>query len=997
MLERVKKRLTENKVLRVCGEYLFFCGLKYTDLIIASIAAALALFCWLFAMPFSEAFTSTTDITFGYNAKQDAQGLYYALDDGHSRLLCFDENSRIRYALVSPTAGDSGALYIDDFAVDNGLVYLSASEWDGLLLTREVIAVFNGARYVRTVTERDYTSMTVNKHRFYGITVQDGALCYAECEDDALIFHRIALDNGEEKTQRMYFDNAFNAVSDCVFYRGAVYVMEKSGIITAFENGKRALAYSTRWTGEEDRIPYRMAVAADGALCFIDIRAGAALKVNGALRGADVLTEKTGSQTVNFTWDGEGMLYLEEDGLRVERDGESVTYLTLSKPTWRIILQAVWFAAVIALAFVIAVLLFRAAVCFLTRKYALPQMVSFWVIGAVAAVSALLCGMLISNFSGIYRQRLMAQMENSAYIVANQIPQGTISRINHAEDFDGEAYQTLCEVMQRVFPMDLEMNRQLYCNILRLSDDGESAFAVAYLDQSAGVYFPLDEVDTEEVRRIFRSGGQAGTLWSDNVAEVSGTFLSVKAPVWENGMISGVVMVGSDTYTIQAMITHLQIQILLSIVIIMMLIWLIASEVMAWFTNMDLYKRGVAEGDADALPGHLIRLLVFAVFACYNMTATFLPVWILRNSDLFPEASRDFMASLPITVNIFVIGVMSLFTAGLVRRMGLGRILTISTACSLCGNLLMFLLPSYYTLFFGLLIDGVGVGLITNATYILLTYIRDEANQQWGFTVFNAAYLSGINFGMLLGSLLAVALGQRTVFLIVALVWLCLMLLGNLLLRQLENLLSAEIQEEEQAEAGISTGAFLFNKPVMSFIVLIQNPYIVFNSFVFYFVPIFCGNMGYDETVVSILIMIYSEVAVLTSDILTKRATKLLGNYGMYAAYATNIAALIVFAFTRNMLGVVLALLLMGTAAAYGKTLQQTWFLKQKQVQRYGDDRAMGVYNFSENIGESLGPIIFARLMAQRPLVSAVSQFCAFIAALGGGHLLLNRQELKEK
>ena len=182
----------------------------------------------------------------------------------------------------------------------------------------------------------------------------------------------------------------------------------------------------------------------------------------------------------------------------------------------------------------------------------------------------------------------------------------------------------------------------------------------------------------------------------------------------------------------------------------------------------------------------------------------------------------------------------------------------------------------------------------------------------------------------------------------------------------------------------------------MSFFVLIQNPYIVFNSFVFYFVPLFCGNMGYDETIVSILIMLYSEVAVLTGDMLTNRVTKLLGNRGMYAAYATNIAAVMVFALTRNMLGVVLALLMMGMASAYGKTLQQTWFLKQKQARQYGEDRAMGVYNFTENIGESLGPIVFARLMAQRPLLSAVSAFCGTIAALGAGHFALNRKELKE-
>ena len=996
MLEMMKKKRTVSQTFRVFQEYLFFRGLKHMDLILCAAAAALLLFCWMFSMPFSEVFTSTVDIALGYSAKQDAQGLYYVVDDGHARLLCFDQDARLRYALVNPTNGEGGGLYITDFAVDGDLVYLAAFERDGALLSREVIAVFRGERCVRTITERDYSAMTVNKQRFYGISVQDGVLSYAECEDNAVIVHRITLADGEERTQRIYYENAFNAVSDCAFYKDALYIMEKSGIITAIEGGKRALAYSTRWQGEEERIPYRMSIRRDGAICFSDIRDCQAVRVNTAARKSVPLTEQTISLTVNFTYDGSGALYLEEDGLRIVTGAREENFLTLEKPLARLVFQAVWFAAAMVLALLAALLLFRAVFCFLTRRYAVPQMISFWAIGAVSVVSVLLCGMLISDFSALYRQNLMNQMENSAYVVANQIPADAIAQIRRAEDFNGEAYQSLCDVMEQVFPMNLDINRQLYCNILSLDEAGAHSYAVAYLDQCIGVYFPVEDVETEEVRQIYAPENGGATVWNTEIADVSGTYMSVKVPVYDNGAVCGVVMVGTTLSVLEGMINRMRIQVLLSIVTIIMLIWLIAAEVMAWFTNLDLYKHGIAEGDAETLPGHLIRLLVFAVFACYNMASTFLPVWILRNSGLFPEASREFIASLPLTANIFIIGVMSLFTAGLVRRVGIGRILTISTACSLAGNLLMFLLPNYFILFLGLCIDGIGVGLITNATYVLLTYIRDETNRQWGFTVYNAAFLSGINFGMLLGSLLAVALGQRAVFLIVALVWLCLMLLGNLLIRQLEGLLAADVQEKE-AEAGISTRGFLFNKPVMSFIVLIQNPYIIFNSFVFYFVPLFCGNMGYDETVVSILIMVYSEVAVLTGDLLTKRVTKLLGSYGMYAAYATNIAALMLFAFTRNLLGVVLALLLLGTAAGYGKTLQQTWFLKQKQVQRYGEDRAMGVYNFSENIGESLGPIIFARLMAQRPLFGAVSQFCAAIAALGGGHLLLNRKELKEK
>ena len=142
----------------------------------------------------------------------------------------------------------------------------------------------------------------------------------------------------------------------------------------------------------------------------------------------------------------------------------------------------------------------------------------------------------------------------------------------------------------------------------------------------------------------------------------------------------------------------------------------------------------------------------------------------------------------------------------------------------------MFLFPSYFTIFIGLFIDGIGVGLITNAIYIFLTYIKNEDDQQLGFTLYNKAYLSGINFGMLGGSTLAVLLGQRTVFAVIALIWLGLMLMGTLLVNELQGLLSYDNNSKSTQES-IPIGKFLINKPVMSFIVLIQNPYIIFNSF----------------------------------------------------------------------------------------------------------------------------------------------------------------------
>jgi predicted MFS family arabinose efflux permease len=292
--------------------------------------------------------------------------------------------------------------------------------------------------------------------------------------------------------------------------------------------------------------------------------------------------------------------------------------------------------------------------------------------------------------------------------------------------------------------------------------------------------------------------------------------------------------------------------------------------------------------------------------------------------------------------------------------------------------------------------DGIGAGLVMNATYVLLTYIRDEDEKQRGFNVYNIASLTGSNFGMMLGSVLAVLLSQRITFLIVALIWLSIMVTTSIILWQLKNLLESNQDEEEEQSGSISFRRFLVNKPVMSFIVMIQNPYILFNGFIFFFIPMFCEEHGYNEIIVSMLMMLYSEVAVLSDSNLSERMENLKGHMGMYIAYFLNIAAVLLFAFTNNLLGVVLAMTIMGVAAGFGKPLQQTWFLKQKPVQQYGEDKAMGVYNFTENIGESLGTMVFSRIMAVEPLIASVSSFCAVIAASGVGHMILNKKELTE-
>lgn len=960
--------------------FLFCPGLRRTDLLLTLAAMLLLIFCWEFRMPVGEALEGTTEISLGYLARQGPDGLFYVLDSGHARLLCFDDGGNIHFSIENPGDETSDLPYIDDFCVSKEGIYLSASQWNEMALAREAILSYdlNGS-YRETLADRDYSGNRTNKHRFYGINAAAGVPRYIECLSDSI---RVG-------DWEIPYENAFNAVSDAVFLVDTVYILDKDGTVRGFSEGSEAgsIVYSLARETDGHVVPYRLGTDGAGNLYFTDIRNRVVRRIDPEAQTSRVCREAGSSLTVGVTEQG-AFLLLDDGGLHVAGDSGEVRFLRLEKNGSARLLQLAWLLALTALGVLLLTLAIRLLSVFFRKQHSMPQIVSFWVIGAVTVVSALLCGMLMNAFAESYRAKIEEQVESAAYMVANQISGGDIEEIEETGGFGGTAYRRLCGVMEKSFPMDIAFYNQLYCNILKLSGDG--GYAVAYLDQSIGAYFPLDAVELAELRTVYETGN---AVWNQAVADISGTYLSVKVPVFDDaGSVRGAVAVGVETYVITDTLKAMLTKILLSAAAMLMLVWLVSVEAMSFANNYDFYRKSLSAGEKDLVPGHLIRLLVFLVFAAYNMTATFLPVYLLRRAEIFPQTLRELAGALPITVNIFLIGVMSLFCAGLVRTHGLKNILAASALCSLAGNLLIFLRQDFFSICAGLALDGIGVGLVTNAVYVMLTYIKDEVGRTWGLSIYNGACLSGINFGMIFGSLLAVSLGQRQVFGVVALVWLGLLTLTGLLARRMDGLLGAE-KDAQEAASEISLGKFLGSRQVLGFIALIQNPYILFGSFVFYYVPLFCDRLGYSETICSLLIMLYSQVAVLGTDSLTRWVSEKTGGHGMYASLGLNLAALLLFAARPNMVGMIAALLLMGVSAAFGKPVQQAHFLRLGPVRQYGEDRAMGIYNFSENIGESLGPVVFGRLMAGPRL--AVGAFCGLIAGCGFLHILLCGKELR--
>ncbi len=193
-------------------------------------------------------------------------------------------------------------------------------------------------------------------------------------------------------------------------------------------------------------------------------------------------------------------------------------------------------------------------------------------------------------------------------------------------------------------------------------------------------------------------------------------------------------------------------------------------------------------------------------------------------------------------------------------------------------------------------------------------------------------------------------------FIVMWILWLLLIVLGTYLVPQLSATLEPPHSEhDEEEDSGISLGQFIYN-----------------------------------ETVISLFLMMYSQVAVMPGNFLPVLLQKA-GRAVLYLALALNVTAAGVSAMTQNTTGMVIALLTLGVCASFAKPFQQTYYLNRKPSRLYGEDKAMGIYSFTENIGESLRSIILSGVMSSS--LSVILVFLGGIFVCGELHLILNARE----
>ena len=948
-----------------------------------------------------------------YLAQSDGQGNIFVIDDERTRVVKINSNQEVEYLLKNNEQEADSFSYAEDLEADTaGNIYLLDAGWDetGSTVYREAILVYDAqGKYVDTLLEITYEDEFVDKHKLFALSYWDQALYFVESEREGFYLCRVSVETKEVERVAFYeYENAFNLIQDYTLDSNieTVYALDKRGKLLKGTDCVLTVLYDTgadpMYAGQTAL--YRLVSVGNHSVYLSDIRQNKLYRYTEGDKSLKVFASQGQvlSITSAFAQDGSTILGILLDSkvqmCRIDpgdhrEDGPAVIIpqisgKTFAKSSFYLLRETIFQLLVLAAG--LALLWLAVRVLFLLSGIQLSavQKNGLLAAGGAAVVAAIIVIQLLGQFADVYREELMNKLYILAHTVSSMVDGDSLGRIRTSEDYMNEDYQALMAVLEKGLDRHDSYVREVYCNVLRYEDG--KGFAIAYLDNSIGTYYPREEEESLVLANIYETGQEG----SNEINDATGSYIYVYVPVVDGqGRVAGVIEVGTTTHVILANIDQMKRSILITLILVIMIVVFLFGEILSFFEWRVRWQRKVGAARNARRPGiplHLLRLSIFVTYMAFNVASSFMPVYAAGfvTDDL--GLPRELAASLPLTLNMICVGMTSIFCAPLLRRFSFRIVAAVGAGISMWGDMTLFLGRSYHDLVLGLILNGTGMGLITNSINMLIAGVSQEDVRTEGFSLFNAGSLSGTAVGMMLGASLAGTVGRRRVFACSAIVWAVVMVLFWILGGPLGGVRGGEKQHKKKL------GGFLVSRGVMPYILFIQFPYVIINSFVYYYVPIYGDDQGLSESIVCLFLMLHSLCSVYLSVTVTKYMANRFRQGAVYLSSGLALAALLLFGYHSTVPMLLIVLLLLGFGGSFGVSVRQTYFTKLSGVQEYGEESAMGIYNLMDNVGGSAGPILFGAIMGGANPLSGLAIFAAVSGAANGIYAMCNFTDYRE-
>lgn len=923
---------------------------KKLALILGAACLLLAALCWVFRPLFTDAPFSTAYAFDGPSGVFPGEsGRLYIIDQGKKTVLITDGQGKLLRSIDCGTDGDSEPYYASLVAEGaDGSIYVADTRYagQGTRISQERIFRYDADGENGTcIYLIDYEAIEQEAPLQYGnilsLREENGALVFTRKTDNGLAVCQLDLASG--RLQSAGYDLPGQYISDADAEPGTlrpIFTNRLGQVCTVTDGATEVLLDEgrTSWMlcAEEGRI-YYSDIAANAVLCY-DLETG---REEIVLEAPDILY---GVQTAGgrlYTTDYMGY-YMLEDG-----EASYVDALTYSQPLLRCALWAALFLGGL-LAVAVAYLLLAPALH--RPKSELFQRMAI-VLGVSLCMGCLVGYITITQMVSNQKATVMEQLNLFCDILVENTDTEALANIDSLADYKGEDFNQVKEPLDALTRMGYENGMYYYYAIY--STDGEIIYTIMDFEETLPARYPVYAYGEEGYTEVLAEG--ESVEFGGDVSSY-GSWAFVLKPIRDAaGTPIAIMEVGTNLDDLDSQIQELVKEVALTILSMAVVLLMIIVEIIFYAEHRERKRKNLAlPGLAAQFP---LRLLIFLAYLVDCMQDAF--VSILANQLYTPILGipQSVGAALPLSAQVFAAAVMAFLGGGLSRKAGVkktlvGGFLLEITGCLLCGAG-----GTYFSLLGGKAVIGMGLGLIIVSLNAIAARGEDEAESAKAFTDISAGTLAGVTAGAGVGSII-LSFGHYSM---VYFAGAAILLIGLVL-----SFSGRDYKEAAVAKAKEEVGffRFLFNRQVITFLLLMLLPFLMGLSFREYFFPIYAAELGMTETMIGRLYLICGLLVIYAGPQLTgKLIARLGGKWTVTLASALIIAAPLLYVAIPTLATTIVGVLLLSVAISFGYAAQSTYYSELPSVEHYGGGRAMGIYSLFENIGQTIGPMIYGLAM----------------------------------
>ena len=913
----------------------------------------------------------------------------YFITNSKTQVLVVDENNRYKLEINGEVTSDKGFNFVNNVVADEkGYIYITDIRYNDhydrdarkRILKYTPNGILDKVLYDYSFEEED---MPYIHSSLMTLEYNNGRLYYAQRDFNSFSLFSIAIDGSEEEPilEKQYaYENAGLLIADFALdvNKKEVYICTKKGdILKATEEGLILLYdggnYNTDFEFYE--VPNEIVLNHNATkVFFTDVGTREVYSLDLETFEKQTVLESDKSllldeqeiyyritsatnkeNTVAFCCSN-GNFYVCQDNTLLEM-GYSFTY----GASTIISFLGAWIGMLIIVGLLLYAFVKFFIYTFQSEKGNTLQ-TYFFIFIAIAIIFATVSSILIRDTSDRYATSILASTYSMSKLSADLVDGDVLERINTPDDYMNEDYQIIRKQLQSAYSGNTQDSDATYCSLYRVQNN--VVYYTLHISDDNGVIFP-DELTYEDSDYKYILETDEPLTFSE-IETGDGEWMYTSSPIYNSkGEMVGVCEVGKNRVTYSQANKEMLLEILIRVGSLTVIIFLIFYEIIN-FMNIIKEKLNLPK-QMDNYNAHLFvdftRTFAFLIFAADNFTSVIIPIMaqeLYNTASIIPETIA---IALPLASQSFAMAVSGFLAGYIVGKIGNRKTFIAGIILHIIGLILCGLSSSLEMFSVAMLIVGIGMG--TN-TVCLNSYIvarKDNEEKAKGFYLLTAGTYAGTNCGVIIGTILSEEYGHSYVFFVSAIVAVLVLLVVFTLYKK--DYVSEEIEATEEEISSISLPRFLTRIKVIGYFIFAMTPYIIFASFVFYFLPLFASEQGVSETNIGIITLVYGIATCYLSPLLTKYIVERFGaKISLIIASLITAGSLVIFLVNPTVASLIVIVLIMGVADSFGYPALSMYFSELQEVNAYGENKSLGVYGVFDGIAQTIAPFIFGAALA---------------------------------